>query len=221
MKPFLTPRGLSALCAAVVLSVAGCVARPPAEPGPFYKPDLVELKSSVVGFHLDIRYATTNNFLGRAVYRQSRAFLQRAAADSLVHAHASLASEGYGIAIFDGYRPWRVTKDFWDSASPQQRPYVADPSKGSRHNRGCAVDCTLYDLKTGREVEMPSAYDEPTERSHPDYTGGTPESRRLRDLLRSAMEREGYKVIENEWWHFDFNGWEHYPLLDVPFERFP
>jgi D-alanyl-D-alanine dipeptidase len=98
---------------------------------------------------------------------------------------------------------------------------VADPSKGSRHNRGCAVDCTLYDLKTGREVEMPSAYDEPSERSHADYTGGTAESRRLRDLLRTAMEREGYRVLGNEWWHFDFNGWEQYPLLDTPFEQLP
>jgi D-alanyl-D-alanine dipeptidase len=112
-----------------------------------------------------------------------------------------------------------VTKLFWDLVPPEKHAFVADPSEGSKHNRGCAVDLTLYDLATGREVEMPSAYDETTERASPRYSGGTAEQRARRDLLRRAMEREGFKVERNEWWHFNYKDWRHYPLLDIPFEK--
>jgi D-alanyl-D-alanine dipeptidase len=190
---------------------------PPKEPGPFRQPDLVELTALDPTIKLDVRYATANNLAGRPVYPEARAFLQRPAAEALVRAHRALQASGYGLVVFDGYRPWRVTKLFWDVTAPDKREFVADPSKGSKHNRGCAVDLSLFDLKTGREVQMPSAYDEMTPRAYPDYAGGPPEARRLRDLLRAAMEREGFTVEPNEWWHFNYKDWKEYPILDIPF----
>ena len=193
--------------------------QPPKEEGEFRAPDLVELVKLDKSIRLQIRYATSNNFVGRPVYNEARAFLQRPAAEALVRAGRALKVHGYGLLVFDGYRPWRVTKLFWDLTPADKKQFVADPAKGSRHNRGCAVDLTLYDLRTGREVEMPSGYDEMTERSHVNYSGGTPEQRRLRDLLRSAMEAEGFTVYEPEWWHYDFKDWRLYPILDVPFSE--
>ena len=191
---------------------------PPREAGAFRSPDLLELKSLDPTIRLDIRYATANNFLGEPVYRQARAFLQRPAAQALGRANTNLRKRGYGLLVFDGYRPWTVTKRFWDRTPPDKKQFVADPATGSRHNRGCAVDLSLFDLRTGKEVQMPGAYDEMSERSHVAYSGGAPESRRLRDLLRSAMENEGFAVYEHEWWHFDYKDWKEYPILDIPFE---
>src|SRR5437762_5194619 len=131
---------------------------PPKEPGPFRTPELVELVHLDPTIKLDIRYATPRNLAGRAVYAEARAFLQRPAAEALVRAHRALAAHGFGLLVFDGYRPWRVTKLFWDVTPPEKHEFVADPAKGSKHNRGCAVDLSMYDLRTGREVEMPSAY---------------------------------------------------------------
>jgi D-alanyl-D-alanine dipeptidase len=195
--------------------------RPPAEQGDFLAPDLVELVKLEPSIRLDIRYAGTNNFMGRPVYRQARAFLQRPAAVALVRANQSLKARGYGLLIFDGYRPWSVTKAFWDAATPEQRRigFVADPAKGSKHNRGCAVDLTLYELATGKEVVMPSAYDEFSERAFPTYEGGSAEARASRDLLRAAMEAEEFKVLKEEWWHFDYKDWPRYGIQNVPFEK--
>ncbi len=192
-------------------------AAPPLEEGSFRPPDLVELAPLDPGIRLDIRYATARNFVGRPVYTEARAFLQRPAAEALLRAHRSLKDQGYGLLIFDGYRPWSVTKLFWEVVPQEKRDFVANPAQGSKHNRGCAVDLTLYDLKTGREVEMPSSYDDMTERASPDYAGGRPEQRTHRDLLRAAMEKEGFSVEPNEWWHFNYRGWREYPILDVPF----
>ena len=108
-----------------------------------------------------------------------------------------------------------MTKMFWDGTPPDKRIFVADPSQGSRHNRGCAVDLTLYDLKTGKPAEMVGQYDEMSERSYPDYPGGTALARWDRSLLRRAMENEGFTVYEFEWWHFDFKDWPKYPILNV------
>jgi D-alanyl-D-alanine dipeptidase len=203
------------------LRVEALRAAPPVEPAPLRAAELVELPSLDPSIRLDVRYATSDNFLATPVYEQARAFLQRPAAEALVRAHRSLAREGYGLLIHDAYRPWWVTWLFWNATPQDKRAFVADPARGSRHNRGCAVDLTLFRLADGRAVEMPSLYDEFSERAAPGYEGGTAEARRLRDLLRSHMEREGFTVFESEWWHFDYEGWREYPILNVPFEQVP
>ena len=205
------------LCALLLPALARAQDQAPKESGPFREPDLVELVRLDRAIELDIRYATANNFAGRAVYTEARAFLQRPAAQALVRAARALRKKGYGLAVFDGYRPWSVTRLFWEITPADKKQFVADPAKGSRHNRGCAVDLTLYDLKTGREVSMPGDYDEMSERSHINYTGGTAEQRRLRDLLRAAMEAEGFAPYEPEWWHYDYKDWRQYPILNLSF----
>ena len=195
---------------------------PPAGGGPHRPSDLVELVTLDSTIKLDIRYATANNFVGRAVYPEARAFLQRQAAEALMSVQRRLKEQGYGLLIRDGYRPWSVTKLFWDITPAKDRIFVADPAVGSRHNRGCAVDLGLYDLKTGREVEMPGAYDEMTERSFVTYSGGTPEQRAHRDLLRAEMERDGrFFVLPEEWWHYDYQGFMDYAIQDIPFSAIP
>jgi len=195
-------------------------ASPPAEKGPFRPVELVDVAKLEPTILLDIRYATSDNFLSTPVYeaRTARAFLQRPAAEALVRAHRALREKGYGLLVHDAYRPWWVTWVFWEATPPDKREFVADPARGSRHNRGCAVDLTLYALADGRAVEMPSLYDEMSERAYPGYRGGTGEQRARRDLLRRAMERQGFRVFPSEWWHFDHRDWKHYPILNVPFE---
>lgn len=192
---------------------------PPKEAGPFREPDLVELIKLDPTIRLDIRYAASNNFLGRPVYTEARAFLQRPAAEALVRINRALRKEGYGLLVFDGYRPWSVTKIFWDATPDDKKEFVADPNQGSRHNRGCAVDLSMFDLKTGKEVAMPGGYDEMSERSHINYEGGTDQSRRLRDRLRDAMHAEGFAVYEPEWWHYDYKDWKEYPILNIAFSE--
>jgi D-alanyl-D-alanine dipeptidase len=194
-------------------------ATPPAEKGNFRAADLVELTTLDPTIKLEIRYATTNNFLGARFYDQARAFMQRPAAEAVVRAHRALRPLGYGLLIHDAYRPWYVTKMFWDATPLDRRWLVADPSQGSRHNRGAAVDLTLYDLKTGNPVEMPSTYDESTDRAFADYPGGTSLERWHRALLRRAMEAQGFTVNPTEWWHFDFNDWRFYPIGNIAFDK--
>lgn len=192
--------------------------QPPVENGDFLPTDLVELRKLDQTIKLDIRYATTNNLFGTVFYSQPRAFLQRAPAEALVRVHRKLKDRGYGLLIHDGYRPWYVTKVFWDATPEDKKLFVADPSKGSRHNRGAAVDLSLYDLKTGKTVEMVSTYDETTDRAYPDYPGGTSLQRWHRELLRTTMEAEGFTVFEAEWWHFDYKTWQRYRIGNERFE---
>ena len=211
---------LQKLFVLVLISVAvSCGVKPPHEAGNFKETDLVELTKLDPTIKLDIRYATSNNFVGRPVYKEARAFLQRPAAEALVKVNASLKPLGYGLVVFDGYRPWSVTKLFWDITSEENKKFVADPAKGSKHNRGCAVDLSLYDLSTGNEIEMTGKYDEMSERSYPDYTGGTEQQRKMRDLLRAKMEAEGFTVYQYEWWHFDYKDWQQYRVTNVPFSK--
>jgi zinc D-Ala-D-Ala dipeptidase len=209
---------LIALAGLVFLSTA-LAQKPPVETGPFRQTDLVELVKLDPTIKLDIRYATKNNFLGKAVYKEPRAFLQRPAAEALVRVNQALRKQGYGLVVFDGYRPWSVTKVFWDVTPADKKIFVADPSKGSRHNRGCAVDLSLFDLQTGVPVKMPSEYDEMTERAHINYECATPEAKRLRELLRAAMAAEGFAVYEPEWWHYDYKDWKEYPIGNVKFSQ--
>lgn len=192
---------------------------PPAETGDFKPADLVELIRLDPTLKLDVRYATPHNFTKRAVYTEARVFLQRPAAEAVVAVHRELQALGYGLLLFDGYRPWSVTKLFWDITPAKDRMFVANPRKGSKHNRGCAIDLSLYELATGKEVQMPGAYDEFSERSFPSYPGGTEKQRQLRDLLRSKMEAHGFTVDGNEWWHFDLNDWRSYRIQNVGFSE--
>ena len=178
--------------------------------------ELTELSNTI---KLDIRYATANNFVGRPVYAEARAFLQRPAAEALVRVHEKLREQGLGLVIFDGYRPWTITKLFWEVVPEDKRKFVADPAKGSKHNRGCAVDLSIYNLRSGKLIDMPSGFDEFTERASPNYTGGTEKERANRDLLRSLMEAEGFSVNPNEWWHFDYKDWEKYAIYDIAFSE--
>lgn len=191
---------------------------PPAETGRA-RPALVELVTLESSLKFDIRYATRNNFLGMAVYPEARAFMERAAAEALVRAHRTLEKQGYGLLIHDSYRPWWVTKVFWEATSAREHGFVADPAKGSRHNRGSAVDLTLFDRASGRVIEMPGGYDEMSTRSYATYPGGTSLQRWHRDLLRAAMEHEGFIVNPSEWWHFDFQGWERFAIENLSFDQ--
>lgn len=194
-------------------------ASPPEEQGEFLESDLVEPKSLDGSIRHDIRYATTNNFMGAVFYDEPRAYLQRPAAEALVRAHRALEADGYGILIHDTYRPWYVTKMFWDATPEAQKIFVADPSSGSRHNRGAAADITLFDRATGEPVVMVGGYDEFSPRSFPDYPGGTSRQRYLRELLRRTMKAEGFEVYEFEWWHFDYGDWRQYPILNLTFDQ--
>ena len=202
-----------------VLTKEALAAQPPHESGDFLKPDLVDLSTLDPSIHFDIRYATKSNFLGQPVYSQAKAYMQRPAAEALLRASSKLNALGYGLLIHDSYRPWYVTKMFWDATPDDKRIFVANPADGSRHNRGCAVDLTLYDLKTGAPIEMTGVYDEMSERSYPFYPGGTSLQRWHRDLLRHAMEAVGFDVYEFEWWHFDYKDWRHYPILNLTFGK--
>ncbi|MBA3972773.1 MAG: D-alanyl-D-alanine dipeptidase [Candidatus Solibacter sp.] len=192
---------------------------PPVETGPFRPHDLVNVATIDPSIRLDIRYAGTDNFLSAPIYESARAYLQRPAAEALLRAHNRLKPSGYGILVHDTYRPWFVTWIFWEATPPHLKDFVANPARGSKHNRGCAADVTLYDLKSGAPVEMPSLYDEMSERAYPDFPGGTPLQRQLRDLLRTAMESEGFTVYEYEWWHFDYKDWRHYPIGNQTFQQ--
>jgi CubicO group peptidase (beta-lactamase class C family)/D-alanyl-D-alanine dipeptidase len=194
-------------------------AKPPAEAGNFRPADLVELNKLDPSIKLDIRYATSRNFLGSPLYLQSRAYMQRPAAEAVVRASQALHKLGYGLLIHDSYRPWYVTKMFWNGTPDDKKIFVANPSEGSRHNRGCAVDLTLYDLKSGKPIVMTGGYDEMSERSYPYYPGGTSLERWHRHLLREAMEHEGFRVFEFEWWHFDYKDYHLYAISNLTFEQ--
>lgn len=193
--------------------------RPPVETGTFAPPDLVELRTLDASLRYDIRYATERNFLGVPLYPSAHAFLQRPAAEALVRVQAALAREGYGLVVYDAYRPWSITKLFWEATPAPLREYVADPARGSRHNRGAAVDVGLVDRASGRVLPMPSGYDEFSERAHIDYEPASATARAHRALLRTAMECEGFAVYPSEWWHYDFTEWHRYPILNVSFEE--
>ncbi len=197
------------------LSAAALDAEPPEQPEGMIEPDLVDLTQLDPTIRLDIRYASTNNFMGAQFYPEPRAMLQRPAAQALVRAHQELGKSGYGLLIHDAYRPWYVTKMFWDATPGSMKDFVANPANGSIHNRGAAVDLTLYDHSTGEAVEMPSGYDEFSERAYPDYVGGTSRQRWLRDQLRSAMEEQRFSVNDREWWHFDHGDALRFPLLNL------
>ena len=201
------------------LRAEALAASPPVEEGDFRASELVEVASLEPGVRLDMRYASTNNFMSSVFYDEERLFLQRPAAEAVARAHRALAPYGYGLLLHDGYRPWYVTRMFWDATPESQKIFVADPASGSRHNRGAAIDLSMYDLRTGEPVDMVGTYDEFSPRSFPDYPGGTSQQRWLRDLLRRTMEAEGFTVYEAEWWHFDHEDWRSYAIQNATFDE--
>ncbi len=184
----------------------------PANESSLLRGDWLEPATLALDLRLQSRYVTTNNFLGVALYREPVVRLRKVVAEALVRAHHRLRSVGFGILVWDAYRPWAVTKVMWDAVPPKYHQFVSDPAKGSRHNRGAAVDVTLCTLSLASEVDMGGEYDEMTERSYANYPGGTSLQRWHRELLRKAMEAEGFSVLPEEWWHFDYKEWQTYAI---------
>ena len=167
---------------------------------------------------LDIRYATRNNFTHQQVYAQARCALRRSVAARLAAAASEFETMGYRLKVYDCYRPISVQRKFW-SLVPNEL-FVADPAKGSRHNRGATVDVSLSDAQ-GRELEMPTGYDDFSGRARRDWAGASAEAARNRSLLEQVMRKHGFVGLASEWWHFDAQGWEKYPLEDIPLETIP
>jgi zinc D-Ala-D-Ala dipeptidase len=179
--------------------------------------ELVEIKKAIPTIKLDIRYATRNNFMQQVMYKQARAFARKPVVEALKKIQKELNKKGYGLKIFDGYRPYAITVEFYKKASDKN--FVANPAKGSKHNRGCAVDLTLISLKTGKELVMPTPYDSFSAAAAAKYEKVSPEARKNRDFLIAIMGKYNMNVLENEWWHYDFSDWRGYDLMDVPFEK--
>ena len=179
---------------------------------------LVDLKKLDDEFQLDIRYASTNNFMRSKFYKNERAFFNMSAADRLIEAKNDLKELGYGIIIYDAYRPWFVTKMFWEGTPENLKHFVANPENGSSHNKGCAIDIGLYDIETGESIVMISGYDEFTERAYPNYMGGSKKQRDIRDMLIQVMEKNDFTVYEYEWWHFNYNGCDS-GIMNYSFEE--
>lgn len=174
---------------------------------------LVDLEKFIPRIHLDIRYATNDNFMGKQLYTVPGAYLRLPAATALKSVQADLKSLNLGLKVYDGYRPYRVTVMMWEPY--QDSRYVADPASGSRHNRGCAVDVSLVSLKTGEELPMPTGYDDFSEKAHHSYSDLPDEVLKNRYVLRSIMEKHGFVPISSEWWHYDYQGWKRYYLMDI------
>jgi len=177
--------------------------------------ELVDIKKAIPSIVLDIRYATKNNFMKQVMYKQARAFARKPVVQQLKIIQAELAKKGYGLKIFDAYRPYAITIAFYEKATDKN--FVANPAKGSKHNRGCAIDLTIIDLKTGKDVPMPTPYDSFEAAAAPHFNELPAEIIKNRDFLIATMQAHGFKVIYNEWWHFDFNGWQDYDLMDIDF----
>lgn len=179
--------------------------------------ELVDLEKFAPGIVLDIRYATTNNFTGEKIYNLAKAYTRKPVAEAVKKAQAELAKLGLGIKIFDAYRPYSATVKFYEVY--KDTTYVASPYRGSRHNRGCAIDMTIIDLKTGEELKMPTGYDSFKKEAWPSTPVADPVIRKNRQLIIDTMQKQGFKVNSSEWWHFDFNGWKNYEVMDIGFEK--
>ncbi len=179
---------------------------------------LVDLQKFIPNILLDIKYATKNNFTNQQVYRMAKAYARVPVALALKKAQADFEKLGYAIKIYDSYRPYSATVRFYELMKGDTT-YVASPYKGSRHNRGCAIDMTIVDRSTGKELQMPTDYDAMQKESWPSTPVSDPLIKRNRSTLIEVMERNGFKVYSTEWWHFDFIGWEQFEVMDIDFEN--
>jgi D-alanyl-D-alanine dipeptidase len=178
---------------------------------------LLNIATYIPDIVLDIKYATTDNFLKAKVYDGSYAFARKPVVEALIKVQNELKKQGYGLKIFDAYRPYQATVQFYEKI--QDSVFVAAPWRGSRHNRACAIDLTIVKLKNGKELKMPTKFDDFTNKAHTDYMKLPKKRIQNRELLISIMEKYGFKVYEGEWWHFDFNGWEKFDLMDISFKE--
>ncbi len=179
--------------------------------------ELIDLEKFVPGLILDIRYATTNNFTGEKIYNLSKAYARKPVAEALKKIQVELKKEGLGIKMFDAYRPYKATVKFYEVY--HDTTYVASPYRGSRHNRGCALDLTIIKLSTGEELQMPTGYDSFKKEAWPTSIVKDPIIKKNRAKLITVMEKHGFKVNSSEWWHYDFIGWKQYEVLDIDFEE--
>jgi D-alanyl-D-alanine dipeptidase len=179
--------------------------------------ELINLEKFIPGIILDIRYATTNNFTKEKIYNLARAYARKPVAGALKNAQEEFKKQGVAIKIFDAYRPYKATVKFYEIY--HDTTYVASPYRGSRHNRGCALDMTIVDLKTGKELVMPTEFDSFKKEAWPSTPVKDPVIKKNRDLIISVMQKNGFKVNASEWWHFDFVGWQKYEVLDIDYEE--
>lgn len=177
---------------------------------------MIDLET-VKGLQFDIRYATTNNFTKQVIYPEAKAFARKEVAQALEKIALELEKKDLALKIYDAYRPYDATVLFYEII--KDTTYVASPYSGSRHNRGCAVDLTIVDSHSGLEIVMPTDYDDFSEKAHPDHNNVSKNERENRDFLIDIMERNGFKVYPYEWWHFDYEGWEQYPIMNLSFKE--
>ena len=208
--------GMAAGCAPRFVAPAPAGLVMPVDSAATARPDLVDLARFDPRLRLDIRYATPANFMGRTLYPIARAVAQRPVADALSKVQTRAEAAGYGLLIFDAYRPWRITRMMWEETPPDRREFVADPHTGSRHNRGCSIDLTLH--RGGAEVVMPSPYDDFTPAAYRSNIAAPAKALELSRMLEAWMVAEGFVPLANEWWHYDWADWRRYPIMDVPLE---
>ncbi|MHA3774549.1 M15 family metallopeptidase [Verrucomicrobiota bacterium sgz303538] len=198
----------------VIFAACAAVQKPLKDPGHPAVGQLVDLRAQDRGLRFDLRYSTPSNFTGQRLYPVAAAWLHRDAARALDRVQQDLQAEGLGLKIFDAYRPFHVQQQMWNLIHDER--YVSNPAKNAgRHTRGTAVDVTLVD-RHGRELLMPTAFDDFTERAHRDAIGISTEAKENSLRLERAMVRHGFIPYPFEWWHFDYHGWEQHPPLDVP-----
>ncbi|OGU57674.1 MAG: hypothetical protein A2X64_06170 [Ignavibacteria bacterium GWF2_33_9] len=176
---------------------------------------MINLDGYIQDLKFDIKYATKSNFTKQAVYDEAKAFVRLPVAKALKLVQSELSGNNLGLIIFDAYRPYSITLKFWEMY--RDTNFVAAPWTGSRHNRGCAVDVSLYNLKTGIELNMPTIFDDFSEKASWDYPNLSDEKLANRTMLINIMGKYGFTVYPTEWWHFDFAGYEKYGLMDIPF----
>lgn len=179
--------------------------------------ELIDLETYIPNMVLDIRYATTNNFTNEKIYTLAKAYARKPVAEALKKAQTDFKKLGYGIKIFDAYRPYAATVKFYEVY--KDTTYVASPYRGSRHNRGCAIDMTIFDLRTGEDLPMPTEYDSFRKEAWPSTPVSDPVIRKNRETIISVMTKHGFKVNGSEWWHFDFIGWQKFEVMDISFEE--
>lgn len=198
----------------VMVGAVGCVGARAEQTSPDLA--LLDVRKVAPQVVVDLRYATAENFTGKVLYPKSaRCYLRRDVAEALLAVDKALRAEGLGLKVFDCYRPLRVQFLLWEIVADER--YVADPKKGSRHNRGAAVDLTLVN-QAGQELVMPTPFDDFTEKAHRSYEALPEEAKRNRHKLQAAMQAAGFVGLATEWWHFDHQGWQRYPMSDISFE---